>query len=406
MVDTSLLQNNYSDLYIKDNDADTGLGTSTGTFWVSPDFWVRNIDDNGPVHQTTIRGQSNWIHARVRNRGSQTYNNVTVNFYLANFGTLVPGTEFLYPLDWNPQGFLGSATISVPATSGSTEGTAIAKIEWTADKIPTGAGWHPCLLCEVIPMEVEPSRLHHVFENKKLAQRNITIIDAPMDLPLNSGYIFNYKFAVGHYLDPSEVIELRIKAEQHNRNVHFFLDTGTLVEGLSEEAEIIETNINLPSDQIWSDATSISPLPPVDFKTKPAEFRSQSSKMNGVVFFIPSGTDIGIVPLDAENESRIPRLRFLENTRLQFGYGVESALTSTYRLEGLKPVLLQGKPLLQVLDSVNARILLRFTQKQAHILRLIVIVSTSERKGTVASYDLVQISGNKVVGGARLQLNL
>ena len=331
---------------------------------------------------------------------------MTVNFYLANFRTLAPGTEFLYPVDWNPQGLLGSATVSVPAASRGIDGTAIAKIKWTKDKIPTASGWHPCLLCEVIPLNAEPSRLHHVFDNKKLAQLNITIIDPPKASPMNGGYIFNYKFVVGHYLDPSEVLEVRIQSEQHNREVHLFLDTGALVEGLSEEAEIIETNINLPTEQLWSDPTDIFQLPPVHFKTKPTEFTFQSSKLNGVVFFVPSGTDIGIGPADASSESRIPRLRFLENTRLQFGYGEESRLTSRYGLEGLKPILLQGKPLLQVSDPTNARIILRPAEKGTHTLRLIVIVSTSERKGAVAAYDLVQINGNKVVGGVRLQLNI
>jgi hypothetical protein len=156
MVDTSLLYSNYSQIYIKDNNADTGIRNSSGVFWLSADLWVRNIDDNGPDNQTTIRGKSNWIYARIHNKSRQAYNNVTVNFYLANYSSLVPGTEFLYPVDWNPQGLLGSVAIpTVPAASAGIDGEYIAKLEWTADKIPPSLGWHPCLLCEIIPMEVD-----------------------------------------------------------------------------------------------------------------------------------------------------------------------------------------------------------------------------------------------------------
>jgi hypothetical protein len=156
MVDTSLLYSNYSQIYIKDNNADTGIRNSSGVFWLSADLWVRNIDDNGPDNQTTIRGKSNWIYARIHNKSRQAYNNVTVNFYLANYSSLVSGTEFLYPVDWNPQGLLGSVAIpTVPAASAGIDGEYIAKLEWTADKIPPSLGWHPCLLCEIIPMEVD-----------------------------------------------------------------------------------------------------------------------------------------------------------------------------------------------------------------------------------------------------------
>ena len=100
-----------------------------------------------------------------------------MNFYLANFEALVPGTEFFYPVNWAPAGLLGSATIAaVPAKSGGVDGEAITNIKWPASQIPPAAGWHPCLLTEVLPMEVTPTGLHHVWENKKLAQRNITIL--------------------------------------------------------------------------------------------------------------------------------------------------------------------------------------------------------------------------------------
>ena len=141
MVDTSLLKDNYTGLYFQDNDNDVGGKTSGGIFWLSPDLWIRNQDDGqtpgGQVDQCTIRGKSNWIYARVHNSSSISYSDVTVNFYLANFEDLVPSTEFQYPVDWNPNGLLGSCVIqTVPGAISGNDGTAIAKIEWTSDKIP------------------------------------------------------------------------------------------------------------------------------------------------------------------------------------------------------------------------------------------------------------------------------
>lgn len=177
MIDTSLLRSNVSDLYVKDNNADTGTGPSTGVFWLSPDLWVRNTQDGQTTNQDTIRGQDNFIYVQVRNRGAQPYDNVSVNVYLANFDNVMPGSQFMYPPDWNPAGLIGAIPVgTVPAAGAGGDGTVVVSVRWPAGQIPPATGWHPCLLCEVIPMETAPAGLQQVFDNKKLAQRNITII--------------------------------------------------------------------------------------------------------------------------------------------------------------------------------------------------------------------------------------
>jgi hypothetical protein len=174
MIDGSLLHNNFQSLYIRDNNADTGSASSIGEFINSPDIWVRNSNDVGTVHQDTIRGQNNYIYARIWNSSSTEYEDVTVRFYRANF----TGTEFYYPEEWHPDQLIGEDTITVPSA-----GNAIAKVTWKSDFIPD-ATWHPCLLVEVIPMEVTPENRHHVWENRKLAQKNINIIDLPGGAPV------------------------------------------------------------------------------------------------------------------------------------------------------------------------------------------------------------------------------
>lgn len=66
------------DIYIKDNDEDTGKepNLSTDEFWKSPSIWVRNQDDKICEHQNPEYSQSHqqsFIYVRVHNRGKETF---------------------------------------------------------------------------------------------------------------------------------------------------------------------------------------------------------------------------------------------------------------------------------------------------------------------------------------------
>jgi len=197
MLDGCLLHPNYSDIYIRDNIDDTGEAESTGSTWNSPDVWVRNLDDDLEAHQNTIRGQSNFLHARVWNKSSQPYDDVIVRFYLGNTRDLVPGTTFYYPEDWKPERLIGEDVINLPAGTPGAPSNSIAKVEWTQDLIPPAEGWHPCLLVEILPTEITPNTRHPRWKNKKIAQKNITIVDGPGDP--EEGHVF--PFAFGHVFD-------------------------------------------------------------------------------------------------------------------------------------------------------------------------------------------------------------
>jgi hypothetical protein len=174
VMDCSLLRDNRDDLYIKHTPADDGTPSQTGDFFDSPDIWVRNNPD-GDLNfdsQMPLTGQDNWIYARVCNKGAKPYQNVTVNFYV----TAKPHLDVRYPNDWHPDSLIGSATVSsVPAASGSasakTPGSALFKVRWPSDRVPSPTGIVSSVLCEISPMSVEPSKLHRVWENQKLAQR-------------------------------------------------------------------------------------------------------------------------------------------------------------------------------------------------------------------------------------------
>jgi hypothetical protein len=397
MLDSSLLRGHYADLYIKDNDTDTGDATCDTRFWLSPDLWVRQADDGGTGHQTTFRGQSNWIYARVRNKSNEPYENVTVNFYLANFLDTLPGTEFFYPVDWHPDGLLGSVLLaSVPAASGGTEGEAVAKIEWTADKIPPATGWHPCLLCEILPMEVEPSGLHHVCENRKLAQRNLTILDPtpPVDDqesgiigPEPQGYLFGYEFKVGHPLRQSEGSRLNLVAERAKDDLLLFLDSGELLEGLKESATRIDLDIPLTVDDAPSGLDGVRPLPGGFRMDEKALFREPGLFMRIILFILAT----------------LKKLLCFMLGILGICRRAPIDVRKRYNITGLRPVVLNGLPLLLLKDSSMASLNLPLKPGSQHKMRVFGLFTG--RNGDAGLYHIEEEVDGHVVGGVSLLVN-
>lgn len=246
VIDTSLLRNNINSLYIRDNTADTGGVFPGGAFWDSPDIFVRTTDDdpnlylspsipNPTIHEKPKSNQDNWVYARVHNSSGTNYDNVTVNFYLANFkgfsgrdtaAQAVPRTEVIYPIDWHPESLIGSAVLNnVPAG-----GTAVAKVLWAQANIPP-ADWHPCLLVEVIPLGTSPSGLHHVWDNKKLAQKNIEIVYVP-----SSDYLFELPFTFGHKELEARYAFLEIEKHVETPAVEVWLEPRTALGEVHESA--------------------------------------------------------------------------------------------------------------------------------------------------------------------------
>jgi hypothetical protein len=390
MVDTSLLRSNFTDIYVKDNPADTGAGSSTGTFWETPDLVTRNIDDNVFADVPVIRNQDNWIYVRVRNKGATTYANVTVNVYLANF----VGTEFLYPVDWapTPNNFIGTATIaSLPAASGGNDGTAIAKFLWSAAQIPPATGWHPCLLAEVIPMEITPSGLHHVWENRKLAQKNVTIIDTMTTKSL----LINFEFAIGHPLRTVEGTHLQFAAEDHTSDIRLFLDPAGLVDDIATHATKVAWDIPLDPSRIPSGEHGVQEID----ATHGPQVIDHAPSDDGLVIEINRGTEIGI---GGEHNDGL-RLRFEDDVRIRIG-GSPRALEHRHTMRGLRPVVLNGLPLLEITDMRQASLSLPLPPGERRTLQLYAIMTRPLPHP--ARYQITERLADRVIGGATLQLGV
>jgi hypothetical protein len=236
-MDTSLLRDNFDDVYIRDNTSDTGGSSSTGVFCNSPDLFIRRQADDpnlytnpatptSSIHEDPRSNQDNWVYARIHNKSSTDYDNVTVNFYIANYkgfsgrdtvAEAVPRTQVIFPIDWHPESLIGSATLAtVPAN-----GTAVARIRWDQADIPD-ASWHPCLLAEVIPLGTSPTKLHHPWDNKKLAQKNLHI-----EYVTSDEHEFDLAFVVGHALSPARFSMLQLHVEEELRGLEVFIDPTT-----------------------------------------------------------------------------------------------------------------------------------------------------------------------------------
>jgi hypothetical protein len=390
MVDTSLLRSNFTEIYVKDNAADTGAGWSTGTFWETPDLVTRNADDNVFADQPVIRQQDNWIYVRVRNKSATPYANVTVNVYLVNF----VGTEFLYPVDWNPTGLLGSATIaSLPAASGGNEGTSIVKIPWPQAKIPPAVGWHPCILVEVIPMETTPTGLHHVWWNRKLAQKNVTIIDVMKMMKMRKSLFVIFEFVIGHQLRRAEGTHLQLDADRHAADVRLFLDPAGLVEDIAGHATKLAWDIPLDASHIPSGDNGVMEIDvPHD---APKVIGRPHGIAGGLTLEIDRGTEIAVEGL---------RLRFEGDVRVSVGGSGRGILEHRHAMRGLRPIVLNGLPLLEITDAKQASLGLPLAAGEQRRLRLFAIVKRPLPHP--ARYQITERIGDRVVGGATLQLGV
>lgn len=164
------------ELWLRDDPAHTGSELWGGTFWDSPDLWIRNADDGSTSHQNPEYGQDNWFYARVRNNGTTTVRHFVVTFQVKYFA----GTEFIYPNDFLPCVTAASGFDLAPGAS------TIVKARWPRALIPA-AGTSPCLVATVLTKGDLPTAGLHVWEQNNLAQKNLTIVnlkpDALMILP-------------------------------------------------------------------------------------------------------------------------------------------------------------------------------------------------------------------------------
>lgn len=159
------------DLWLHDAPGDPGSDFWPGSFWDSPDLWVRNADDGGTSHQSPELGHDNWFYARVSNRhASAVARHFVVCFNVKTFA----GTQFVYPADFLPCTAAAAGFDLGPGQS------VIVKARWPAADVPP-AGTHACMLAAVLARSERPAPGAHAWEHNNLTQKNLTIVDLAPD---------------------------------------------------------------------------------------------------------------------------------------------------------------------------------------------------------------------------------
>lgn len=375
-----------SDVYVRDNPADTGMVPSANPFWNSPDIWVRNADDNGTTHQDTIRGRDNYVYVRVNNRGQAEARNAKVRVYLANFA----GTQFSYPNDWIPRNAAGGGAISGPGTyligeaqlpmlaAGASH---IVKMRWIASLIPPALNWHPCLLVEVSPNDGLVISGNHVWHNNNLGQKNITIINA------RRGEMVEFPFSIGSKFSLASSGDIVLKKVQAPGAMGVYLDVvdPALLEMLLPSLPTIPSPGSHP----------VVPLHP-----------------GGPVATLLQPTTVAI-PLptpwrQTDDESLICHLP--ANTRVEVRSSqVERLLAPSDRpfISGFERVTLEGKSLLSLAAFGQGRIRLPLKAGQMQQMAIRVAIPRTASVGDKYELQAVQYDTNgHPVGGVVLEINI
>lgn len=167
-----------ANLFIKDSNPDTGAYPSPIPHWESPDIWVRNNAPSTPGenpaagHQHPIVNQVNYLYVTVRNSGSTSIGNISVEAY-----NCMPATGMIWPTDFNSMGVLNP-----PGTISAGGDMRVGPFLWT----PTILN-HECLMAVAnSPEDPNDIRMFHSPEphwkpirfDNNVGQRNVSPVNA------------------------------------------------------------------------------------------------------------------------------------------------------------------------------------------------------------------------------------
>lgn len=158
------------DVYIDDGRA--GEYQYQWNHWNCQDIWNRRAADGGTTHEEPVVGQTNYAYVRVKNRGSQTANNVVVRGYHA-----YPSVGLTYPDDWIP---MTDVLLVAPSIAGNdSTGVVVGPFQWTPEEVS-----HECMFFTVYatgdPANVDGRITGSIPEwrlvphDNNIAQRNVS----------------------------------------------------------------------------------------------------------------------------------------------------------------------------------------------------------------------------------------
>jgi zinc metalloprotease ZmpB len=122
------------DLYIDDGRA--GEYQYQPVHWHTTTIWNRRASDGGTTHEEPALGQTNFAYVKIKNRGTQTANDVVVRGFHTR-----PGAGLLWPTDFEP---FDTPELSGGSVAGNhSQETVVGPFEWTPN---INAYGHDCML--------------------------------------------------------------------------------------------------------------------------------------------------------------------------------------------------------------------------------------------------------------------
>lgn len=185
------------DLYIKDNDEDTGKepNLTTDAFWRSPDVWVRNIDDGIEVHENPYYSNDHpaaVIYVKIYNRGKKDYDgngNLWAHVYWTKAATGITVKTWKGRELYNNEFITGEHLRAVKIPEIPAGGSSTVKVTWSLpfDMLGTEEDngtekHHFCLIARIMDTYLDDAydptsyNYFNVSGENDIAQKNVSII--------------------------------------------------------------------------------------------------------------------------------------------------------------------------------------------------------------------------------------
>jgi hypothetical protein len=199
------------DVYIDDGRA--GEYQYIYAHWQNQSMWNRNTNDGLPGHFNAIDGQTNYMYATVKNRGTSVANNVTVRAYHSK-----PGAGLTWPNDFVEMSPIGGLPIaSIPANSASA--VQVGPFEWEPN---INAYGHDCVLM-IASVAGDASNVDNftgtesiqewrlVPHDNNVGQRNVSVVPGGGGMEALIASLDGAFFMAGNNLNRRGAMELRVE---------------------------------------------------------------------------------------------------------------------------------------------------------------------------------------------------
>jgi len=180
--------------------------------WNNQSMWNRNEPDGLPGHQNAIDGQTNYMYGKVKNRGANTANNVTVRAYHS-----LPGAGLTWPVDFDEMGPVGGLPIASIAGDNAAEET-VGPFEWEPN---INAYGHDCVLM-IASVAGDPSNVDNftptetvqewrlVPHDNNVGQRNVSVVPGEGGGEALMASLDGAFFMAGNNLNKRAKMELKV----------------------------------------------------------------------------------------------------------------------------------------------------------------------------------------------------